>query len=218
MELITTPGLSIRRIVVSTMNNNVYLLTGVGGAGLLIDAAADPEAIMGLLDEAARDADADFHLDYLVTTHCHHDHIGALAAIAAAHPEAQVMAGADDCEAITNATGVAIPRRLTHGEVIEFGGLELGVIGLRGHTPGSVALAVTQVGQVPQIFTGDSLFPGGVGNTRGRKELFDLLLGDVEERVFQRYPDQTVIWPGHGLPTTLGAERPNLAQWRQRGW
>lgn len=207
------PELIIRRIAVSGMDNNVYLLTGrAGGEQLLIDAAADADAIEALL------ADAGGSLDYVLTTHSHHDHIGALAAIAAVHPEAEVLAGDADAAAITAATGVPITRRIGDGDVIGFGGLQLAVIGLRGHTPGSVALAYAGTGAAPQLFTGDSLFPGGVGNTGKDPGRFASLLSDVESRIFDDYPDDTVVWPGHGRPTTVGAERPHLAEWRARGW
>jgi glyoxylase-like metal-dependent hydrolase (beta-lactamase superfamily II) len=97
----------------------------------------------------------------------------------------------------------------------------LSVIHLRGHTPGSIALCYDAGGALagsPHLFTGDSLFPGGVGNTRGNKENFTQLITDVEERLFGRLPDATWVYPGHGKDTTLGAERPHLPEWRERGW
>jgi len=212
IELIELPELAISRIAVSGMNNNVYLLTAHSGDQLLIDAAAEPEAIAALL------ASVPGTLGGVLTTHSHHDHIGALAAVTADHPTAETLAGEADAEAITRATGVAITRRLRDGDRVELGGLELAVIGLRGHTPGSVALAHTAPGTAPQLFTGDSLFPGGVGNTQRDPQRFASLLVDVVDRIFDAYPDDTVVWPGHGLPTTLGAERPHLDEWRARGW
>lgn len=217
MQLIELPGLVLRTIAVGAMDNNVYLLTAADGSQLLIDAAADPEAIEAMLLSACADA-ARTRLRWLLTTHSHHDHVGALAALAAAHPEAETLAGEADADAITAATGVAIARSLRHGDVLYLGGVELSVIGLRGHTPGSVALAGTRPGSATQLFTGDSLFPGGVGNTGRDPQRFASLLGDVVTRIFDVYPDDTVVWPGHGKPTTLGAERPNLGEWRARGW
>jgi glyoxylase-like metal-dependent hydrolase (beta-lactamase superfamily II) len=154
----------------------------------------------------------------VLTTHSHRDHIGALSAVVADHPDAETLAGEDDAAANTAATGVAITLRLRDGDRVALGSLELAVIGLRGHTPGSVALAHTAPGTPPQLFTGDSLFPGGVGNTQRDPQRFASLLADVIHRIFDAYPDETVLWPGHGLPTTLGAERPHLEVWRARGW
>lgn len=217
MELIELTGLVLRTIAVGDMDNNVYLLTAADGSQLLIDAAEDPAAIEALLLSASADAPRT-RLIGLLTTHSHHDHVGALAALAAAHPETETFAGAADADVITAATGVPIDRRLRHGDVVELGGVELSVIGLRGHTPGSVALACRCPGTVTQLFTGDSLFPGGVGNTGRDPQRFASLFGDVVARIFDVYPDDTVVWPGHGKPTTLGAERPSLGEWRTRGW
>ncbi|MFT4109048.1 MBL fold metallo-hydrolase [Propionicimonas sp.] len=217
VEKVELPGLVLRRAAVGGMDNNVYLFTSVGGAQLLVDAAAEPDTIEALLDAASADA-AEPHLQYLLTTHSHHDHIGALAAVASAHPEAAVLAGDADADAITAATGVPVTRRLRDGDVLALGDLEVAVIGLRGHTPGSVALGLAPAGAPAQLVTGDSLFPGGVGNTGRDAGRFARLFADVVARVFARYPDETVVWPGHGLPTTLGAERPHLAEWEARGW
>ncbi len=85
------------------------------------------------------------------------------------------------------------------------------MIQLVGHTPGSIALLYDDPTGPPHLFTGDSLFPGGVGNTRGNKQNFESLLHDVETKLFARLPDETWVYPGHGADTTLGAERPRLA-------
>ena len=90
------------------------------------------------------------------------------------------------------------------------------MIGLVGHTPGSITLAYT-AGGVPHLFTGDSLFPGGPGRTNV-KEDFTSLMDDLERKVFDAFGDDTVVHPGHGDDTTLGAERPVLPEWRRRGW
>lgn len=203
-------ALSVQHRSVGPMDNNVYLVTDSGsGDRLLIDAAAEPDAIAALAGDGP--------VRWLLTTHGHHDHIGALAVVAAAHPEATVLAGDADADAITAATGVPIGHRLRDGDTIALGDHSLEVIGLRGHTVGSVAVAAW-IDAVANLFTGDSLFPGGVGNTNHDPVRFASLLGDVTVRIFARYDDATVVWPGHGLPTTLGAERPHLDEWRARGW
>ncbi|HQA77019.1 MAG TPA: MBL fold metallo-hydrolase [Propionicimonas sp.] len=218
-ELIEQSRLTIRRISVSSMDNNVYLLTTrTGGRQLLIDAANEPDAIADLLASAAGDADVPPRLELILTTHSHHDHLGALAAVASAHPEAQTLAGAADAGAITAATGVPIARRLEHGDAIALGDLELQVIGLRGHTPGSVAVAYSEPDQQTHVFTGDSLFPGGVGNTNRDAERFNSLFSDVVQRIFEVYRGDSIVHPGHGAATTLSSERPHLAEWEARGW
>jgi glyoxylase-like metal-dependent hydrolase (beta-lactamase superfamily II) len=93
------------------------------------------------------------------------------------------------------------------------------VVHLRGHTPGSIALVWRgPEGAGVHVFTGDSLFPGGVGNTQKDPQRFASLIDDVEERLFGTLPDETWVYPGHGKDTTIGTERPHLAEWRDRGW
>ncbi|MHB8184877.1 MAG: MBL fold metallo-hydrolase [Dermatophilaceae bacterium] len=202
------PLLTIRKASVAAMANNVYLLTCVRtGAQLLIDAADDPARIMSLLDEG------NGGLDTIVTTHQHWDHHRALVQVAAS-TKAMTAAGEDDADALP----VIPARRLVHGDTLTFGDITLDVIHLRGHTPGSVALVYHDPQGHAHIWTGDSLFPGGVGNVQKDPERFASLLGDVQTRIFDVYDDDTWIYPGHGADTTLGAERPHLQEWRERGW
>lgn len=215
--------LIVRKAAVGPLTNNAYLLTcRASGAQLLIDAADEPDRLLDLVREGSRGA----RLDLVVTTHRHADHHQGLESIVTI-TSALTAAGADD------AAGIEVPttRRLRHGDAITIGHLTLEVIALRGHTPGSIALAYrepTHVASSPggadgaapgrvHLFTGDSLFPGGPGKTAGPAE-FAQLLGDLESRVFARFDDATWVYPGHGADTTLGAERPHLAEWRARGW
>lgn len=201
------PLLTVRKASVGGMANNVYLLTCVRtGAQLLIDAADDPARILSLLDEGSGT------LDIIVTTHQHWDHHRALAQVAAA-TGATTAAGDADADALP----VIPDRRLHHGDALTFGDITLGVIHLRGHTPGSVALVYNDPHGHAHIWTGDSLFPGGAGRTT-RPEDFTSLMDDLEERLFDVYGDDTWIYPGHGNDTTLGTERPHLHEWRERGW
>jgi glyoxylase-like metal-dependent hydrolase (beta-lactamase superfamily II) len=200
--------LTIRKASVSDMDNNVYLLTCVRtGAQLLIDAADDPDRILELVDEGTGS------LDTVVTTHQHWDHHRALAAVAAS-TNATTAAGEADADVLP----VIPDRRLRHGDTITFGEVELDVIHLRGHTPGSVALVYNDPLGHAHIWTGDSLFPGGVGNVQQDPDRFASLLDDVRTRIFDVYDDDTWIYPGHGADTTLGAERPHLREWHDRGW
>ena len=138
---------------------------------------------------------------------------GPLAEVLAA-TSARSAAGAADADALPVAPDV----RLEQGDTVTFGDVTLDVLHLRGHTPGSVALAWTEPSGRVHLFTGDCLFPGGDGNVDKDPERFASLLADVKERVFDRYDDRTWVYPGHGGDTTLGAERPSLPQWRERGW
>jgi glyoxylase-like metal-dependent hydrolase (beta-lactamase superfamily II) len=202
------PRLVIRKMAVSQMHNNVYLLTcRATGAQLLVDAADDPARCLALVGEGTG------RLDALVTTHSHWDHTRALAEVASA-TGARTYAGADDAPAVPVAPDV----RLRHGDRIEVGEAVLDVVHLRGHTPGSVALAYDDPEGHTHLLTGDSLFPGGVGNTKNPGQSFESLIEDVTTRVFDVYDDDTWFYPGHGEDSTLGAERPHLQAWRDRGW
>ncbi len=113
---------------------------------------------------------------------------------------------------------VPVQRTVEHGDTVTVGEQTLEVVHLRGHTPGSIALVWRGPGDAGvHVFTGDSLFPGGPGRTRS-PENFHSLMDDLEHKVFDRLPDETWVYPGHGDDTTLGAERPHLREWRERGW
>jgi len=205
------PGLTIRKLAVSEMANNAYLLTDTGtgpgtGQALLIDAAAEPEALLALIDGA--------DVRTVVTTHGHWDHHRAL-------PQVVDTTGAQTVAHPADAADLPVPvqRPVEHGDTVTVGGQTLEVVHLRGHTPGSIALVWRGgEGAGTHVFTGDSLFPGGVGNTQQDAQRFASLIDDVEERIFAVLPDDTWVYPGHGKDTTLGAERPHLGEWRERGW
>lgn len=206
-DIRTLERLEITKVAVDpTMSNNCYILRcRTTGDALLIDAADSAETLEPLLDGVTT----------IVTTHQHWDHHRALAALAEGR---EIIAGAPDADAITAATGVAITRRVDQGDTIRIGETSVEVIAIRGHTPGSIALLHHDPAGTPHLWTGDSLFPGGVGGTFGNEAAFAELITDVEERIFQRLPDETWFYPGHGNDSTLGAERPHLAEWRERGW
>lgn len=206
--------ITIRRISVSEMDNNVYLLTAkASGEQVLIDAADDAPAIRQLLADGAADTSAAPRLVLIATTHQHWDHVRALKELSEA-TGAPTAAGTDDAGALP----VAVDRNLEHGDTVTVDGFSLTAVHLRGHTPGSIAFVYEAPEGPVHIFSGDSLFPGGVGNTQKDQERFNQLLTDVTERLFGACPDDAVVHPGHGKPTTLGAERPHLEEWRARGW
>ncbi len=198
--------LVVTKVSVGRMDNNVYVLRSRDtGDELVIDAAAEPERILAVCGEGP--------VVRVATTHSHADHWQALAAVVA-RTGATTVAHRDD------APGIQVPTAelVGDGDLLPVGTCELEVIHLVGHTPGSIALLYDDPTGAPHVWTGDSLFPGGVGNTHGSAEDFESLLGDVERKLFDRLPDETWIYPGHGHDTTLGTERPALPDWRARGW
>jgi glyoxylase-like metal-dependent hydrolase (beta-lactamase superfamily II) len=203
------PGLTVTKVAVGPMDNNAYLLRCTQTGELaLIDAANDEQTLLDLIDGDP--------LAAIITTHQHWDHHAALRPVQHA-TGAATIAHPDD------AAGLPIPvtRPVRHGDAVTVGNARLSVIHLRGHTPGSIALCYDAGGELadqPHLFTGDSLFPGGPGNTQGDAARFGSLMDDLEERIFGTLPDGTWVYPGHGADTTLGAERPAVPEWRARGW
>ncbi len=205
----TLDALTITKLSVGPMDNNAYLLTcRASGEALLIDAANESERISEMIGYG----DDRPTLRTIVTTHQHPDHWQALGAVAGAYG-VNTAAHPDDADPLPVPPDIL----LTHGDTISVGECELEIIHLRGHTPGSIALLYRDPNGHPHLFTGDSLFPGGIGKTM-TPENFTSLLNDVEERVFGTLPDDTWFYPGHGDDSTLGAERPKLSEWRERGW
>lgn len=197
--------LTITKISVGPMDNNAYLLRCAGsGEQVLIDAANDADRLLELIGSDG--------LDTVVTTHRHADHWQALTAVLDA-TGARSLAHDRDADGIP-----VVNERLQDGETVRVGDCQLEVVHLVGHTPGSIALVYRDPAGHPHVFTGDALFPGGVGNTHGNRYDFESLLGDVESKLFDRLPDDTWVYPGHGKDTTLGTQRPALPEWRARGW
>jgi glyoxylase-like metal-dependent hydrolase (beta-lactamase superfamily II) len=197
---------TIAKVSVGPMDNNAYLIScRATGQQCLIDAANEAPRLLELVGAGS--------LGSVITTHRHQDHWQALGPVVAA-TRASTLAGRDDVEGIP----VATDQPLDDGDELWVGDVRLEVIHLVGHTPGSIALLLGDGDGQPHLFTGDSLFPGGVGNTFGSAANFQSLLGDVTTKLFDRLPDETWFYPGHGKDSTLGAERPHLSEWRERGW
>jgi len=197
--------LTISKLAVGPMDNNTYLLRcSSTGAQILIDAAAEPDRIIDLVG-----ADG---LVGIITTHRHLDHWSALA-------EVHARTGAPIYAHLEDAPGIEVPIEfpIHEGHVIRFGNCALSTIHLVGHTPGSLVLGYDDPTGHTHLFTGDCLFPGGVGRTWSAPD-FDSLYDGVVTKIFQRYDDETWVYPGHGSDTILGNERPHLSQWRERGW
>ena len=199
---------TLSKISVGPMDNNAYLLRSVTGATLLVDAANDADSILELLGPSRK-------LDTIVTTHRHRDHWEALSEVQEA-TSAALVCGRPDVDAVATGAWVENVTGVWDGDEVLLGEESLEVIGLVGHTPGSIALVYRSPDGGTHLFTGDSLFPGGPGKT-GSPTDFTTLMQDLEQKVFV-LSDDTVVYPGHGDNTTLGAERPHLSEWRARGW
>ncbi len=198
------PGLVISKIAVGPYDNNAYLLRCTAtGESLLIDAAAEPERLLALL--------GDGQLDYVLTTHRHADHWQALSEVIQV-TGARTLAGSVDADEIPIPTDVL----LSSGMFVSFGEITLRVFEIAGHTEGSVSVLYDDPEGHSHLFTGDCLFPGGIGRTLSPDDFASLYAGVVEH--FFSLPDETWVYPGHGHDTTIGAERPSLEEWRLRGW
>jgi len=202
--------LTITKISVGPDDNNAYLLVcSTTNEALLIDAANEPERLSDLIGSGPSRPT----LRTIVTTHQHGDHSRALGATAGAFG-ANTVAHPADAGALPVPPDVLVE----HGGTIPVGSSVLEVIHLRGHTPGSIALLYRDPHGHPHLFTGDSLFPGGVGNTQNDAERFKSLINDVSSRIFDVLPDDTWFYPGHGDDSTIGEQRPHVQEWRERGW
>lgn len=196
--------LIISKLAVGPYDNNTFLLRcRQTGSQVLIDAAAEAPRLLDLVGGS---------LDLVVTTHRHRDHWQALVDVVEA-TGAPTAAHPIDAPFLPVEPAVL----LNDGDTLMVGEVPLTIVHFQGHTPGSIALLFDDPEGPPHVFTGDCLFPGGVGKTSTPEE-FDSLLNGVVEKIFDPLPDETWVYPGHGHDTTVGSERPHLAEWRERGW
>ncbi|MFZ6005168.1 MAG: MBL fold metallo-hydrolase [Actinomycetota bacterium] len=193
-------GIEIHEVVVGPVDNNVFVLrcTETGDA-VLLDAANEHERLLDLCRNLG--------VRRVLETHGHWDHIQAV-------PE---LRDAGYSVGVTAADAKMLPSYdevLEDDSVIDVGRLRLHTIATPGHTPGSMCFLVEGH---PVLFSGDTLFPGGPGNTSFEGGDFDTIIESVDRRLFTLPPD-TLVLPGHGKPTTVGTERPHLQEWIDRGW
>lgn len=193
-------GLRIDKYVVGPFENNVYVVRCPStGDAVLVDAANEHDL---LLDVARASG-----VRRVLTTHGHFDHIQAV--------EPMREAGIDVIVAPEDAAMLPSYDLLVEdGEVFEVGDLRIEAIHTPGHTPGSTCFLIRGH---PVLLSGDTLFPGGPGNTSFPGGDFDTIIRSIDERLFALSPE-TLVMPGHGLDTTIGAERPHLDDWVARGW
>jgi glyoxylase-like metal-dependent hydrolase (beta-lactamase superfamily II) len=193
-------GVRVDKLIVGPFENNVFVLRCTGtGEAVIIDAANEHE----LLLEVSRATG----VRRVLTTHGHWDHIQAVTALR----DAGIDVGIADADAaMLPGYDFLIP----DDTVIEVGDLRITTILNPGHTPGSTSFLLEGH---PVLFTGDTLFPGGAGNTQSAEGNFDQIIESIDRRLFTLDPDLLVM-PGHGLDTTVGTERPHLQEWVDRGW
>ena len=180
------------------MENNSYVLEcPVTHEALLVDACFEADSLIAK-SEGAR-------IIGVLQTHGHMDHVQALVELkdklgvpVYAHPGDRYPGGID--------------REVSDGDVVSFGEREARVIHTPGHTPGGSCFLIGR-----HLFSGDTLFPGGPGNTRGNRAAFDQIIDSIRDKLFV-LPDDTFVYPGHGADTTIGAEKPHLEEWIERGW
>ena len=194
-------AVEVHRVVVGPVENNVYIVRcRESGESLLIDAANEHDLLLELC--------RDLGVRQVVETHGHWDHIQAV--------EAVRDAGID--VAVTLADAAMLPsydQILEDESVVEVGRLKVATIATPGHTPGSMCFAVEGT---PLLFSGDTLFPGGPGNTSFEDADFGTIIRSIEGRLFGAFGADTIVLPGHGAGTTIGNESPHLDEWVARGW
>ena len=191
----------IHRFVVGPVANNVYVVRcRRTGEAALIDAANEHDRLLRVARSLG--------VTSVLETHGHWDHIGAVEHVRDAGIDVWVRA--EDAELLPS-----YDHLLEDDTVHQVGELRLRTLHTPGHTPGSICFALENT---PLLFTGDTLFPGGPGNTAFDGGDFATIIASIEQRIFAPYRDDTVIWPGHGANSTLGVERPNLDTWIERGW
>jgi glyoxylase-like metal-dependent hydrolase (beta-lactamase superfamily II) len=191
----------VHKVVVGPMDNNVHVVRcKETGEAVLIDAANEHELLLEMCQELG--------VRQVIETHGHWDHIQAVPAIRDAGYAVSVSAA--DAGMLPSYDLI-----LEDGAVLEVGRLRLEVIANPGHTPGSVSFFVHDT---PLLFSGDTLFPGGPGNTKLEGADFDTIIRSIEEKLFSRFKPDTIVLPGHGTDTTIGNESPHLQEWIDRGW
>jgi len=194
-------AVEVHRVVVGPVENNVYIVRcRQTGDSLLIDAANEHDLLLELCQ--------DLNVNQVVETHGHWDHIQAVEAVR----------NAGISVAVTQADAAMLPsydQILEDESVVTVGRLQVATIATPGHTPGSMCFAVEGT---PLLFTGDTLFPGGPGNTSFEDADFSTIIHSIEGRIFAAFEPDTLVLPGHGNGTTVGTESPNLDEWVGRGW
>ena len=191
----------VHRLVVGPLDNNVFVVRcRQTGEAALLDAANEHEKLL----ELCRALDVRTVLE----THGHWDHIQAVPAVREAGYHVGIAA--EDAAMLDSYDYL-----IGDETVIEIGKLTIQAHHTPGHTPGSMSFSVHNT---PLLFSGDTLFPGGPGNTKYEGGDFATILRSIEDRMFRVFDANTIVMPGHGLDTTIGTEMPSFDDWVARGW
>lgn len=192
----------VHKVVVGDYDNNVYVIRcRQTGDAVLIDAANEHDQLLELSSRLG--------VTRVLETHGHFDHIAAVPAMREAGYEVTVHE--NDAHYLSD---VGYDCFINDTDIVEVGRLRLQTILTPGHTPGSICF---KIDGHPLLFTGDTLFPGGPGATKFPGGNFDDIISSIDNRLFT-HPADTLVLPGHGTETTIGSERPHLAEWVERGW
>lgn len=195
-------NVEVHKVVVGPFANNVFVVRcRATGDAVLIDAANEHEQLLALCKTLG--------VRRVLETHGHWDHIQAVPAMREAGYEVAVTAL--DAPRLKD---VGYDAFIDDAEILEVGRLRLHAIHNPGHTEGSISFAVAGT---PLLFTGDTLFPGGPGNTTLEGGDFATIIHSIDTKLFT-FPAETIVLPGHGADTTIGTERPRLTAWVDRGW
>ena len=202
VELIWSDASSeVHRFVVGPFENNVYVVRcRRTGEATLLDAANEHDRLLRVAQRLG--------VTSVLETHGRWDHIQAVEQVREAGIDVWVRS--EDAAMLPS-----YDHLLDDDTVHQVGDLRLRTLHTPGHTPGSISFALENT---PLLFTGDTLFPGGPGNTAGEGGDFTTIIASIEGRIFRVFDADTMIWPGHGAPSTLGAERVHLDEWVERGW
>ena len=196
-----TSAVRVDKIIVGPFENNAYVVRcKETGEAVLIDAANEHDLLIPLA--------LGLGVRRVLTTHGHWDHIQAVSAAR----DAGIEVG------IANADADMLPSYdfvIEDEDIHQVGSLRLHTIHNPGHTPGSVSFRLEDH---PLLFTGDTLFPGGAGNTSAHQQAsFSQIIESIDRRLFT-LSTETLVLPGHGLDTMIGTERPHIQEWVDRGW
>jgi glyoxylase-like metal-dependent hydrolase (beta-lactamase superfamily II) len=191
----------VHRFVVGPVENNVYVVRcRASGEATLIDAANEHDRLLRVATRLG--------VTSVLETHGHWDHIGAVEQVRDAGIDVWVRS--EDAGMLPS-----YDHLLEDDTVHVVGQLKLRTIHTPGHTPGSISFALEGT---PILFTGDTLFPGGPGNTTFEGGDFSRIIESIEQRLYRVFDDDTIFWPGHGKESTIGTERSHLDEWVERGW